>query len=369
MSGSADRMDVVIIGGGFAGAATAWWLKRQGVERVTVLEQEDVPGSHASGKNAGIARQGVSEPPTALLAALGVSFLRHPPHEFCPTPLLEPTGGYLLSTVEEDPRLEAIRRSALSAGVHTYPASRMEVIEKVPALKESPFRSALACPHDGVVDIHSLLSAYLAPVTVRTGIAVTGFQVDRKRITAVETNQGTLAADWVVNAAGAWAGDVGTLAGARPVSIAPMRRHLVHTGPLDWAVPGAPYIWCLHPAVYFRTESQGLLLSPCDETPWRPGSPPSDPEAPSWLAERLSGAFPQLSNLPIARTWAELRSFSEDGHFVIGKDPRLSNFLWVAALGGHGMTTSAAVGELASAILLGRVPPLDPAPYDPARFK
>lgn len=132
---------------------------------------------------------------------------------------------------------------------------------------------------------------------------------------------------------------------------------------------GIPFVWCLHPAVYFRVESGGLLLSSCDEAEWKPDPAPADPEAPAWLSRKLSAVFPHLSDLPVARVWAGLRTFSPDGGFVIGKDARLSNFLWMAALGGHGMTTSAGVGELASALLLGKTPPLDPAPYDPARFK
>jgi D-arginine dehydrogenase len=364
-----EQRDVIIIGGGFAGAATAWWLKRLGVDRVTVLEQEAVPGSHASGKNAGIARQAIPETPLALLAARGTSFIRRPPADFCETPLFEPTGGFLLSSEEDDPRLESARKCALAAGVHTYAAERAEVIERVPVLQESPFRSALACPRDGLVDIHALLSAYLAPVETLTGAKVTGFRVDRRRVISVETHRGAFGADWVVNAAGAWAAQVASLAGAQRIGLTPRRRHLLHTGPLDWVESQSPYVWSLYPAVYFRPESRGLLLCPCDEMPWEPCAPPSDEEASAWLSRRLSAAFPRLANLPIARSWAELRTFSEDELFVVGRDTQLSNFLWVAGLGGHGMTTSAAVGELAAALLLGAAPPVEPEPYDPARFE
>jgi D-arginine dehydrogenase len=364
-----DRRDVLIIGGGFAGAATAWWLKRHGVARVTILEQEDTPGVHASGRNAGIARMATEDPATTLLAARSVSFMRHQPEGFCASPLFEGTGGFLVSCVDDDPRLEAIRKHALAGGVHTYFVERNEVLERMPALLESPFRQALHCPYDGLVDIHALLTSYLAPAEVLTGAKVTGFQKEGTRLTAVETTRGNLRAEWFVDAAGAWASVLGLMAGAVPVKLTPKRRHLLHTGPLDWAAPTTPYVWCLHPAVYFRPESHGLLLSPCDEQPHAPGTPASDPEIALLLAERLAGAFPHLSNLPIARYWAELRTFSQDGGFVIGRDTRLENFLWVAGLAGHGMTASAAVGELAAALLLDMVSPVDPGPYDPARFE
>ena len=363
------RTDVVVIGGGFAGASTAWWLRRRGVDGITLLEQEAVPGAHASGKNAGIARQAVSEPAVTALAALGTAFIRNPPAGFCDHPLFEAAGGFLLSKLPGDPRIEGLRRNALAHGVYTYPAERADVLALAPFLEGSPFRCALACPTDGLVDIHGLLSSYLRGTEVRTGVRITGFETQGRRLRRVLTADGGLDCDWVVNAAGAWAPSVAGMAGGIEIPITPRRRHLLHTGPLDWADPRGPYVWSLDPAVYLRPESSGLLLSPCDETVWPPGSPPADPDAASLLAPLLSEAFPALAELPVATAWAELRCFTPDEVFVVGRDPRLSNFLWVAGLGGHGMTTSAAVGELASALLLGQAAPVDPAPYDPKRFR
>lgn len=363
------RNDVVVIGGGFAGASTAWWLRRRGVDRITILEQEAVPGAHASGKNAGIARQAVGEPAVAALTALGTAFIRNPPPGFCDHPLFEATGGFLLSSEPGDPRLEGLRRNALAFGVYTYPAARTEVLGRVPFLEGAPFQSALACPTDGLVDIHALLSSYLRGTELRTGARVTGFEAQGKRLKRVLTAEGALDCDWVVNASGAWAPAVAGMAGGAAVPITPRRRHLVHTGPLEWVNPRGPYVWSISPAVYLRPEGAGLLLSPCDEAPWPPSSPPADPDAASLLAPLLAEAIPKLAELPVATAWAELRCFAPDEVFVVGRDPELANFLWVAGLGGHGMTSSAAVGELASALLLGEVPPVDPSPYDPKRFR
>lgn len=359
---------VVIIGGGLSGAATAWWLWQNGLEDLMVLEREPLPGSHASGKNAGIARQAVLQPATSLLAARGTAFLRNPPPGFCDGPLLSPTGGFLLSAEEEDRRLASLRQNALAAGVYTYFAPRSEVLARVPLLDGAPFRSALACPTDGVVDIHLLLQAYLKGIPLRTGLEATGFEVKDGRITAVRAGGETFRASAVVNAAGPWAGEVALLAGALPLRVEPRRRHLVHTGPLPGLPPQMPYAWCLDPEVYFRSESGGLLLSPCDETPHPPSPPITDAEAPLWLAAKLQRAAPKLGGLPVARVWAALRTFSPDGGFILGRDPWVRNFYWAACLGGHGMTTSAAVGELMAALVLGRTPPLDPSPYDPSRF-
>jgi D-arginine dehydrogenase len=363
-----DRYDAVIIGGGFAGAATAWWLKRAGLSRVIILEQEELPGMHASGKNAGIARQAVSSVATSLLAARSVSFMKNPPDGFCDHPLVDENGGLLISTLPDDPRLEQLRKNALAAGVFTYFVERLEAIQRAPVLQDAPFTTALLCPADGLVDIHALISSYLKGVEVHAGSAVTEFVSSPRKIQAVKTAHATYHAESFVNAAGAWAPKVGRMAGTASIKITPRRRHLIHTGALDWVDARLPYVWSLDPAVYFRPESGGLLLSPCDETEAEPGTPPTDPDAPLWLAEKLTVAAPALASLPTARAWAELRSFAPDDDFVVGRDPSHLNFFWVCGLGGHGMTTSAAVGELAAAVITGAVPPVDPAPYDPKRF-
>jgi len=363
-----EHVDVLVIGAGFAGASTAWWLKRAGVPKVLILETENVPGPHASGKNAGIARQATEDSQTTLLAARSVSFMRNPPRGFSEYPLLSTGGGFITSRLADDPLLGLFHKNAMAAGVYTYRADRLEVLERLPALQDAPFRSALACPLDGFVDIHGLLAAFLKDTPVLTEASVTGFQVSPKRVRAVETSRGTFSADWIVNASGAWAHLLAELAGAQPITLTPRRRHLLHSGPVSWADPAGPYAWSVDPEVYFRPESGGFLMSPCDASIVPPGTPQPDPEAPLLLAQRLTEAFPRMASLRVARIWAELRTFSPDQGFVVGRDPKLQNLLWVAGLGGHGMTTSAAIGELASALITGAEPFMDPEPFSPKRF-
>ncbi len=363
------QRDVVIVGAGLAGAATAWWLRRMGADRLLLLEQEPLAGGHASGKNAGIARQAAEDLPTSVLCARGTAFLKSPPEGFCNHPLIQVTGGYLLVNGREDHHLlNALQRMALAAGAEAYPVDRAAALAASPLLRGAPFTAALHCPGDGVVDIHALLSSYLRGAEVVTGARVTGFESEGRRLRAVTTDRGTYRADLVVNAAGAWADEVARLAGSSGAALSPKRRHLLHTGPVRDAEPGGPYLWCVAPPLYVRPESGGYLMCPCDEEPSAPCAPPVDPEAAVWLAERLRETLPALSGAPVARVWAELRTFSRDGGFLVGRDPQVANLFWVAALGGHGMTASAAVGELAASLILGAVPPVEPGPFDPRRF-
>jgi glycine/D-amino acid oxidase-like deaminating enzyme len=85
------------------------------------------------------------------------------------------------------------------------------------------------------------------------------------------------------------------------------------------------------------------------------------------LAEKIEQFMPALSTVSINKGWAGFRTLTPDGRFVIGWDAKVENFFWVAGLGGHGMTTSAAVGELAAELLIGG-PGKKSAAFAPDRF-
>jgi glycine/D-amino acid oxidase-like deaminating enzyme len=110
-----------------------------------------------------------------------------------------------------------------------------------------------------------------------------------------------------------------------------------------------------------------LLLCACDQTELPPGDPPLDESVKEMLAEKIERYMPALSEVSISRAWAGFRTLTPDGRFVIGWDHQLENFFWVAGLGGHGMTTSAAVGELAAELLLAGAGN-QPTAFAPDRF-
>jgi D-arginine dehydrogenase len=171
-----------------------------------------------------------------------------------------------------------------------------------------------------------------------------------------------------VDASGAWAG---RLAYQRsPLSLKPLRRHLFTTGPIGYVDRTWPYVWNASAAFYFRPEGDGLLLSPCDETASEPGLPAVDPEAVLLLERKLSADAPGLGDLTILRQWACLRTFAADRRPVIGPDPVVPGLFHVSGLGGFGMTTSAAVGELAASLIVASPPEwIDAAAVSPARLR
>lgn len=363
------KYDIVVIGAGVAGAATAYFLKkRYGASEIVVLEKGAAPASGASGQNAGIMRQVVETIPIAGMARRTMEFLSSPPNGFCETPVLDQKGGFLTVRDNKDRRLQDLLKISMSAGVKVYAVDRMEVLKSIPILDEARFVSALYSPTDGVIDINGLVQSFLKGIDVRTSAEVTAFRTSDERIVSVSAGGEDFEADLFVIAAGAYSEGLGRLAGSDAPALEPRRRHLVYSSPVAGVSPDWPYYWSMDPQLYFRYESNGLLLSPCDETSMKPESLAPSSEALVWLFERIRIGAPKLVDIPVKRYWAELRTFTFDNNFLIGFDKGVKNLFWVTALQGHGMTCSSAVGETAAALISGGIPPMDHRPHSPARF-
>lgn len=346
--------EYIIVGAGFAGAATAWALSRRGRSSGVILEREFSFGVHASGRNAALSKLSESDSLIASLAWRTTSHIRA--LEESPSEILRATGGLTLSQKSHIEALEAAFAVLQSQGIACEMLAAPAAKTRFGFLRDMQFDLALWCPEEGVVDIHALLSRYLgiarrAGFSLATNCAAEELILKGGRVVGVRTSQGEIFADTVIDASGAWAGRLGRA--ERPLPLQPRRRHLFVSGQLELVGASDPFVWFEDPALYFRAEGDGLLLSPCDETPSAPGIPPTDTAAAELLAEKLACHAPFLGNLSIRRQWACLRTFAPDRRPLIGPDPDLPGLFHVSGLGGFGMMTSAAVGELAADLLRG----------------
>jgi D-arginine dehydrogenase len=179
----------------------------------------------------------------------------------------------------------------------------------------------------------------------------------------------------LVNAGGAWANTVAAMAGANPLPLSPCRRHLFVSAPLHWVDASWPFVWDVSHDIYFRPEGEGLLLCACDQQETGPCDPPLDAAVAELLAQKIDDYMPALAGVAIKKRWAGLRTLSGDGRFVIGWDPEVAGFFWVAGLGGHGVTTSSAVGSLAADLIITGMrahaagPGAPAASFSPSRFR
>ena len=333
-----EHAEVLIIGGGIAGLSTAFHLARAGQPGVVLLEREAQQGFYASGHNAGIARVLTGRAEHTALTVQGRARLAE-------AGLMAITGGYLLGA--EPGGTEALAREAAAFGV---------AVARGPGSPLSGLRAAeyLHIPGDGVIDIDAVLrhcaeGARAGGARLHFGRQVQGIQPSADGF-RVETDQGPIQAGLLVNAAGAWAQDLGRMAGGLDIPFMPLRRHLVWS---NAAFPQAqPYAWWADRPLYVRPESGGLLLCACEEStvalPQRGLQPETDDSMLEGLSASLRELAPELAELPIARLWCGLRTFAPDRRFVLGYDPVNPRLFWVAGLGGHGMTSGLAVGQAAA---------------------
>jgi len=320
-------VDILIVGAGLAGAATAYHLSQRSLARLLVVEQEPMLGVHSSGRNASIVRRFGVDPLVQPLMEEGAEFLRSASFA-----RYDRRGLILLGLGDVDVRGHFPRARGLGRW----------------------------CPDDGVVEVAALLQAYLWRISLRFDTRVLGWSEQNGRL-RVETTTGDVTCELVVNAAGPWAGTLGNL------PLTPTNRHLMCTPPIEWVDPDWPCVWDTEVGLYFRPESGGLLLCCCDETPAEPGDYRHDPNILDTLADKLARSQPGLGELAVQSTWVGQRTFAPDRRFVIGFDPRDPRVFHVAGLGGHGVTSSYAVGRLAADLILGRAADSD-GTFDPARM-
>ena len=352
-----DRADVVIIGGGFAGAATAYQLARIGITDIVLLEREATCGYHASGRNAALGRQLVGDDLITELTMRGAAFLREPPPGFSSAPLLSSTGSVILAKSEAV--LAKLSRRASDRDLSSQRLAPPQLTARWPRLAGVDVAGGIHFPTDGVIDIHALLQGFLggartlgARIVVKC--EVVGFRAGAPIV--VKTSCGDIAARTVVIAAGAWGGTVGELAGAEDPALTPIQRHLFLSEKTDDAHRAAPFVWSLGEGEFYaRPEAGSYLLSGCDEHAMAPGDAQVMTDAIPALAAKLARVAPGFADLGIARSWACMRTFTGNGRPAIDWDETLPWLFWVVGLGGHGATACAAIGERAAHRIAARV--------------
>lgn len=404
--------DVAIIGAGIAGASLAWALT-QGRQlaglapwRVLLLEREAQPGYHSTGRSAALYMASYGPPAVRALTRASRDFYDAPPPGFADHPLLSPRGALHVASAAQLVALEALQAELQAIDPSVRRADQAELLARVPVLRPETAVAGLVEDSAADIDVHALHQGYLrgaraAGTTLRCGAALTGLawapaeptgqtQPEGKPATpgvwTLSLSDGQpLQALQVVNAAGAWADAVGALAGANPIGLQPRRRSA-----FTFAAPAGtdPSRW---PAV--ASVADDALQDDPDQGPWyiKPdaglilGSPANaDPVPPQDVApEELDIALgmhriEQATTLTVGRPrsrWAGLRSFVADGEMVIGPDPRLPGFFWLAAQGGYGIQSAPAAAALAASLLCGQALPaalqregVDPAALAPQRL-
>jgi len=324
---------VVILGAGFAGAATAWALARRGARaiRTIVLEREVSPGRFASGRSAGLGRQLAEDDATTALTVRGAAILRD---ELAAA--WRPCGGIL--SFDQTVALDDYVARAARFGVPVERLDAAGVAARWPGAEALAIAGALHIPSDGVIDIAVLLGALLRDARIVCEAPAQAIvPAPSGGGVRVVTRRGTVEARVVVDATGAWAGEV---TGDPPLTAFKRHIYVLKAG----VAPASPFLWHLGAGeVYVRGDGGALMISPCDASITAPADQQPDATGDAALRARLAGSA--WRDAPVIRGWACQRAFTPDRTMRLGRDPARPWLVWAAGLGGHGATAAPAVGE------------------------
>ncbi len=360
-----DRFDVVIIGGGIAGAGAGYELARAG-KKVVLLERESQPGYHTTGRSAALFAETYGNAPIRALTVASRDFLMNPPAGFASVPILTPRGALHIGSTAQSAELDAKFEDMRKLVPSVKRISAAETAALMPILKpDAVSGGALAEPDAMDIEVHALHNGLLRGMTAAGGRLVTDAEVTGITQSAadwqVDSSKGVFTAPVVINAAGAWSDVVAGMAGVKPIGLKPKRRTAVTFDPPNGVdIHAWPMVIDADEQWYFKPDAGRILLSPCDETDSEPTDAQPDEMDIAIAVDRLE-TVSTLQVRRLAAKWAGLRSFVEDRTVVCGFDSEKSGFFWLSAQGGYGIQTSAAMARVAGALAQGRGLPQDVA--------
>ena len=358
--------DVVIVGGGIAGASLGAGIAR--APRTLIIEAERHCGYHSTGRSAAFWLESYGGPTIAPLARASREFLQSPPAGFADQGFLRTRGAVHVS---RDGWAE------VPDGVEHRRLDRAELERLIPGIRPD-WRFAVMEPGCADIDVAALHAAYLRRFRRRGGQVANDARLVSARFAEGRwnvslENGSSVSAAVLVNAAGAWADSVAEVCGVRPLGIEPKLRTMVQLRIGRTGLRDLPLVDDEAGTFYFKGESDSSVwLSPHDEIE----TDPCDAAPEEIDIATAIDRFEQVVDWPIERverSWAGLRSFAPDRLPVYGFDREAPGFFWCAGQGGFGIQTAPAAAALAASMLLDEEPDpmaaeIDPAPFSPKRF-
>lgn len=374
---------IVVIGGGIIGCSTAYHLARDHKADVVLLEQ----GKLTSGSTwhaAGLVGQLRSSASITQVLKYSVELYKRLKDETGLDTGWKMTGCLRLATNEDRwTEFKRLATTARSFGMEMELISAAEVKRMWPLMEVSDLVGASFLPTDGQAspsDITLSLAkgARQAGAKIVEGVTVTGFEMEGNRIVAVNTSDGTIRCETVVNCAGQWARQVGAMAGIN-VPLQPVKHQYIITEKLDGLAPDSATIRDPDRRTYFKEEVGGLVMGGYepDPIPWTTGDVPGDFQFrlfdDDWdhfeqHLEQAIARVPALAETGVRRMINGPESFTPDGNFILGPAPECANMYVGAGFNAFGIASGGGAGWVLAQWAVTGEAPMDLWVVDIRRF-
>jgi glycine cleavage system T protein len=376
-----DRARVVVIGGGVGGCAILYWLTKLGWDDAVLVERADLT-SGSTFHSAGLVGQLRGSLSLTKMMMSSVELYRTLGDEVGLETGWHEVGSLRLASSQE--RMEEISRQAGWAKTFGLPLELISAAEAqslFPPMSTHGVLGAAYLPTDGYIDPSQLTFALAegarrGGAEIATNTRVTGIELEKDRVRAVETDQGRIETEVVVNAGGMFAAELGALARV-VVPVVPMAHEYLVTRPaglpLDLPTMRDPSL-----LVYFRGESGGLVMGGYERNPapWGLDGIPSDFNGQlleeDWerfeeLMQNAVVRVPLLEDAEVVRLVNGPEAFTPDGEFILG--PTDVRGYWVASgFCAHGLAGAGGMGKLVAEWIVEGLPSLDVWEMDSRRF-
>jgi sarcosine oxidase subunit beta len=369
-----DRYDVVIIGGGSHGLATAYYLAQLGITDVAVLEQGYI-GSGAAGRNTAILRSNYKTPEGARFYDASLKLYEGLAGELGFNLLFSQCGHLTLAHTDRAMSVMANRAEVNQLnGIDSRLVDTAEVARLCPPLNVSgdaayPILGALYHPPGGIIRHDAVVWGFArgadrAGVEIHPYVKVTGLERSNGRVDRVHTDRGSIAAGTVISCTAGWSSQVAAMAGVG----LPITTHLLQACVTEPVKPFLDVVVVssqLH--VYISQSDRGEFVMGSEIEPWTTYRTRGTLNFLQELSRHVLELFPQLEQARLLRSWAGLCDISPDYSPILGAT-EVENFLVSAGWGTYGFKAAPIVGRtLAELVATGRTPELI-APFTLERF-
>lgn len=379
-----EQADVVVIGSGGLGAATAFYLTTRGGGRVALLDRHEV-ASQTSPRAAGMAAHARSSDLMAELMNSASAKLKRFTQDTGEPLAWTQCGSLKIARRPGDARvLEAELDRAVRLGLGARLISPEAAHRLNPFLEPAGVHAVLWVEEDLYFDpaqvaVGFARGAQARGASVFAHTTVTGVEIIDGRVIGVETDRGRIRTPMVVDAAGAWTRQVAAMSGIR-IPLVPTRHQLFITEPLPGVRADLPMIRIMDAGVYVRPCHGGLLWGVFEEDPrqldmdtldarFQIADLDLDPDVLWRAAEEVAPQLPALRAAGVREHRGGLPTMTADGQHIVGPAPAADGFFIASGCNVAGLSISPAIGDAIAAWITEGAPPIDLAPLSLERFR